>query len=159
MYEDYARTQKTSAHFCAPAATRATSPRKGRTLSDFIEATRRFLTGFPRRYGKKHRQSCPTRLRPGTLAAMENRCEVCENFHPGAEFGGRYRVVEVEFDMRRVHLCVGHKKIAENSGVTSFEELRALYGTGRRSFVPRRGNSSAIAGDKRQGRGRRVSDR
>lgn len=89
---------------------------------------------------------------------MENRCEVCEGFRPGAEFGDRYRVVEVQFDVRRVHLCVGHKKIAENSGVTSFEELRALYGTGRRSFVPRRGVGPVVAGDARQGRGRRATD-
>ena len=53
---------------------------------------------------------------------MQNRCEVCENFRPRAEFGGSYKVVEVLFDARPVHLCVGHAKIAQNSGVTSFTE-------------------------------------
>lgn len=33
----------------------------------------------------------------------------------------------------------GHARIAQNSNVTSFEQLRALYGAGRRSHVPRRG--------------------
>lgn len=89
---------------------------------------------------------------------MEDRCEVCENFHPGAEFGGHYRVVEVMFDARPVHLCVGHHKIAQNSGVKSFEELRELFGTGRRSFVPRRGRRLQVFDDQRWGVGRRATD-
>jgi len=89
---------------------------------------------------------------------MKSRCEVCENFRPGAEFGDRYRVVEVPFDARPVQLCVGHQKIAENSGVTSFEELRELFGTGRRSYVPRRGKCSESIKDQRRGPGRRAND-
>jgi len=89
---------------------------------------------------------------------MQNRCEVCENFRPGTDFGGRYRVIEVLFDARSVHLCVGHHKIAQNSGVTSFDELRELFGTGRRSFVPRRGRGLQVFDDQRLGRGRRASD-
>jgi len=124
-----------------------------------MEAMRALFLGFPRRYGNRNRQIWPHRASPGRLVAMQNRCEVCENFRPGAEFGDRYRVVAVKFDVRHVHLCVGHKKIAENSGVKSFEELRSLYGSGQRSFVPRRGSSSAIASEHRKGRGRRATDR
>ncbi len=89
---------------------------------------------------------------------MQDRCEVCETFRPGAEFGVRYRVVEVLYDARPVHLCVGHHKIAQNSGVTTFEELRELFGSGRRSFVPRRGRNLQVFDDQRLDRGRRASD-
>jgi hypothetical protein len=83
---------------------------------------------------------------------MEHRCEVCASFRPNAEFGEQYRVVEVSFCERAVHLCVAHARIAENTGVTSFEGLREIYGEGRRSFVPRRSVSE------RQRTGRRASD-
>lgn len=86
------------------------------------------------------------------------RCEVCTSFHPDAEFGSAYRVVEVRFDARAVHLCVAHARIAERSGVTSFDELRELYGEGRRSFVPRRGADGARVENRRQSAGRRVGD-
>jgi hypothetical protein len=89
---------------------------------------------------------------------MQNRCEVCENFRPGAEFAGRYKVVKVMFDVRPVHLCVGHAKIALNSGATTFESLRELYGTGRRSYVPRRGRNMTKTEDQRQSPGRRAND-
>jgi len=89
---------------------------------------------------------------------MQNRCEVCENFRPGAEFGGHYKVVKVLFDVRPVQLCVGHAKIALNSGATSFEGLRELYGTGRRSYVPRRGRDVTKTNDQRRSPGRRASD-
>ncbi len=89
---------------------------------------------------------------------MRNCCEVCENFRPGAEFGDGYRVVEVPFDVRWVHLCIGHARIAENSGVTSFEQLRELYGSGRRSFIPRRGRGTSSVNEKRRSPGRRASD-
>lgn len=89
---------------------------------------------------------------------MQPRCEVCENFRPGAEFGDAYRVVEVQFDVRPVHLCVGHAKIAQNSDVTSFEGLRELFGKGRRSFVPRRGLRATKTNEKRSSAGRRASD-
>jgi hypothetical protein len=91
---------------------------------------------------------------------MRPRCEVCESFHPNAEFGDGYRVVEVQFDVRVVHLCVAHARIAKNSGVDSFEGLRQIYGEseGRRSFVPRRGASAPRANDERRSPGRRASD-
>jgi hypothetical protein len=89
---------------------------------------------------------------------MEKCCEVCENFRPGAKFGSNYRVLELEFDVRPVRLCVGHARIAQNSGVRSFEELRELYGAGRRSFVPRRGSSATHAGYEPRSAGRRASD-
>ena len=67
------------------------------------------------------------------------RCEVCESIRPGAKYGERYKVREVRFDARAVHLCGAHEKIAKHAGVTSFAELRELYGDDRqRSYVPRR---------------------
>ncbi len=95
------------------------------------------------------------RALPSVQAArMQHRCEVCESFQPNAEFGDNYRVVTVPFDVRAIHLCVAHARIAENSGVSSFEELRELYGEeGRRSFVPRRDPSV-----KRPSTGRRATD-
>jgi len=89
---------------------------------------------------------------------MEHSCEVCDNFRPRAEFGSQYRVVEVSFDVRPVHLCVGHARIAENSEVTSFAELRQLYGSGRRSFVPRRQPGSLVGNGKTRSQGRRATD-
>jgi len=94
----------------------------------------------------------------GQARRMQHRCEVCTCFRPNAEFGDNYRVVEVAFDARPVHLCVAHARIAQNSGVKSFEELRELYGEGRRSFVPRRGPGHAKANDRRASSGRRASD-
>ena len=89
---------------------------------------------------------------------MEHSCEVCDNFRPRAEFGSQYRVVEVSFDVRPVHLCVGHARIAENSDVSSFEGLRELYGSGRRSFVPRRTPGALVGNGKMRSPGRRVTD-
>jgi len=90
---------------------------------------------------------------------MEHSCEVCDNFRPRAEFGSRYRVVQVAFDVRAVHLCVGHARIAENSGVVSFEDLRQLYGSGRRSYVPRRQPGSLVGNGRTRNPGRRATDR
>jgi hypothetical protein len=81
---------------------------------------------------------------------MKHVCEVCQGFRPSAEYGETYRVVRVQFDVRPVHLCVAHARIAKNSDVTSFEALRELYGEGRRSFVPRRSAT--------RGGGRRATD-
>jgi hypothetical protein len=90
---------------------------------------------------------------------MRQRCEVCENFRPEAETDARAELVEVAFDVRPVVLCKGHARIAKNSGVTSFDELRDLYGSGRRSFVPRRGRSSTPRADEqRRLAGRRATD-
>lgn len=88
---------------------------------------------------------------------MRERCEVCQNFRPDVEFAGDRNTVLVPFGVRRVRLCVGHARIAEKSGITTFEGLRELYGSGRRSFVPRR----APGGDatyERRSYGRRSTD-
>jgi hypothetical protein len=90
---------------------------------------------------------------------MRERCEVCKNFRPDVEFEGDRNTVLVPFDARTVRLCVGHARIAENSGVKTFEQLRELYGSGRRSFVPRRSPSAGPAmGYERQSTGRRSTD-
>jgi hypothetical protein len=87
------------------------------------------------------------------------RCEVCQNFRPDAKVDPSVRLVEVAFDVRAVVLCAAHARIAERSGATSFEQLREIYGKGRRSFVPRRGPDPAQAGnERRQHAGRRASD-
>lgn len=89
---------------------------------------------------------------------MASTCEVCANFRKEDELG-RLKVVEVRFDQRPVLLCTGHAKIAENSGVTSFEELRELYGSGRRSYVPRRRPASMQPNGEERKSGRRASDK
>lgn len=95
----------------------------------------------------------------GTLIAMHQQCEVCENFRPEAEFDPSRKLVEVRFDSRSVLLCRAHALIAERSGVTSLGQLREFYGTGRRSFVPRRGRGpTPQANEQRGGAGRRASD-
>jgi hypothetical protein len=95
----------------------------------------------------------------GTLLAMQPQCEVCENFRPDAEFDPSRKLVEVVFDSRSVLLCRAHAGIAERSGVTSLAELREYYGTGRRSFVPRRERGSTPHMNERRGdAGRRASD-
>lgn len=88
---------------------------------------------------------------------MSNTCEVCENFRNRSELSG-LKIVEVAFDQRPVLLCTGHAKIAENSGVTSFEGLRELYGSGRRSYVPRRRPASMQPNGEGRKSGRRASD-
>lgn len=95
----------------------------------------------------------------GTLRAMTRKCEVCENFRPDEAFDPEKKLVEVPFGSRLVVLCRGHARIAENSGVTSFEQLRAFYGSGRRSFVPRRRrDESSQPGERRRRGGRRATD-
>lgn len=90
---------------------------------------------------------------------MKQRCEVCENFRPGVELDPAMQFVEWAFGSRRVALCRGHARIAENAGVASFEELRELYGRGRRSFVPRRDPSlGSFSGERRKSAGRRAQD-
>ena len=91
---------------------------------------------------------------------MRERCEVCENFRPDVEFEGDRNTVLVPFDVRAVRLCMGHARIAARSGVTSFEELRDFYGSGRRSFVPRRSPGiGATSAEERRSPGRRATDR
>jgi hypothetical protein len=96
----------------------------------------------------------------GTLATMQQpECEVCMSFRKEADRDPSREFVEVAFDTRAVLLCRGHARIAANSGVTSFEQLREYYGSGRRSFVPRRGpDGAANADERRRGEGRRASD-
>jgi hypothetical protein len=90
--------------------------------------------------------------------AMRQCCEVCENFMPEVARTSR-KLVEIPFDTRTVTLCRGHALIAENSGARSLEALRELYGSGRRSYVPRRDERQAAPGkDQRLGRGRRAAD-
>ena len=90
---------------------------------------------------------------------MRHHCEVCETFRPEAAAPAEEKLVYMEFTTRTVRLCVGHALIAQKSGVQSFEELRDLYGEGRRSHVPRRGQDPATGmGEKRSSAGRRVTD-
>lgn len=88
---------------------------------------------------------------------MAKTCEVCENFRNKSDLSA-LKIVEVPFDQRSVLLCTGHAKIAENSGVTSFEELRELYGSGRRSYVPRRKPATMQPNGEARKSGRRATD-
>jgi hypothetical protein len=90
---------------------------------------------------------------------MSQLCEVCENFRPEKDFDPSHKFVYVTFDSRRVLLCSGHARIAEKSGITSVEQLRAFYGKGRRSFVSRRSrDATARASERRRSGGRRATD-
>ena len=88
---------------------------------------------------------------------MDNTCEVCENFRHGSDLR-RLRTVQIPFDERPVLLCTGHAKIAANSGVTTFQELRELYGSGRRSYVPRRKPAALQPDGVTRKSGRRATD-
>lgn len=89
---------------------------------------------------------------------MQRCCEVCENLRPRAELAPQ-KLVELTFAKQSVVLCVGHARIAQNSGIATFAELRAFYGRGRRSFVGRRTRASdAIESERRTSPGRRASD-
>jgi hypothetical protein len=85
-------------------------------------------------------------------------CEVCENFQQQAK-RDTLKIVEVKFPERPVLLCTGHAKIADNSGVQSFEQLRDLYGSGRRSYVPRRRPAELQPSGVARHPGRRATDR
>jgi hypothetical protein len=90
---------------------------------------------------------------------MRQHCEVCEAFRPDHATMAEEKLVYMEFPTRTVRLCVGHALIAQNSGVHSFEQLRELYGSGRRSHVPRRGQEMFESTDeKRRNGGRRLTD-
>jgi hypothetical protein len=90
---------------------------------------------------------------------MRQHCEVCAAVRPEAAAVPEEKLVYLEFAARTVRLCMGHARIAQNSGVRSFEELRELYGTGRRSHVPRRGQETFEGSDeKRRRTGRRATD-
>ena len=89
---------------------------------------------------------------------MRDFCEVCEGFKPGQTHQGNYRVIEVDFDVRRVRLCVGHARIAEKSGASTFDALRELFGKDRRSFIPRRNPRAPIGKGPPRTLGRRATD-
>jgi hypothetical protein len=90
---------------------------------------------------------------------MARQCEVCRNFKP-ERVTENQTLVEVEFDARSVTLCRGHARIAANAHVRTFAKLRELFGSGRRSYIERRGPESATAGRKqrRKSPGRRAGD-
>jgi len=71
---------------------------------------------------------------------MQQRCEVCESFRPEGDLKPGRTLEAVKYGSRLVLLCRAHAGIAQNSGVSSFAELRELYMEqgGQRSFVPRR---------------------
>jgi len=88
---------------------------------------------------------------------MSKSCEVCENFRNQSDLSG-LKIVEVAYDERAVLLCSGHAKIAANSGVNSFDGLRDLYGSGRRSYVPRRRPAQLQPNGEPRKTGRRSTD-
>jgi hypothetical protein len=87
---------------------------------------------------------------------MQRRCEVCENFRPEGDLKPGRKLEEVTYGSRRVLLCRAHAGIAENSGITSFEELRELFSesNGVRSYVPRRARTVDLT----RNAGRRAGD-
>jgi hypothetical protein len=91
---------------------------------------------------------------------MEYRCEVCESFRPRGELGPARVLLELTFGERRVMLCRGHAGIAQNSQISSFDELRALYAesNGKRSYIARR-SRAASSDDTARNAGRRAGDR
>ena len=91
---------------------------------------------------------------------MEQRCEVCESFRPQGDLNAARELLEVSFGERRVRLCRGHAGIARNSGVSSFEELRALYAEseGQRSYIERRARVAKLRASEPRSAGRRASD-
>jgi hypothetical protein len=92
---------------------------------------------------------------------MQQRCEVCENFRPEGDLKPGRKLEEVTYGSRKVLLCRAHAGIAQNSGVTTFAELRELYSEqhGSRSYVARRART-ALARSKQAARspGRRIGD-
>jgi len=89
---------------------------------------------------------------------MAQHCEVCEVFRPELVSTAR-ELVEVPLDARSVLLCRGHARIAKNSGVRTLRALRELYGSGRRSYVSRRGlGAEPKRSERRSNPGRRATD-
>lgn len=91
---------------------------------------------------------------------MEKRCEVCERFRPHGDLKPGRELMEVPFGDRVVSLCRAHAKIAKNSAVTSFDELRELYSEsqGQRSYLARRAQTERSAEGAPRAIGRRASD-
>ena len=69
-------------------------------------------------------------------------------------------LLEVSFGERTVRLCRGHAGIAKNSGVSTLEELRALYAEseGQRSYIARRARIAQSNAAQARSVGRRVND-
>lgn len=91
---------------------------------------------------------------------MEQRCEVCESFRPQGDLNAAQALLEVSFGARSVLLCRGHAGIAKNSGVSSLEELRALYAEshGQRSYIARRARLAMSSAAQARNAGRRATD-
>jgi len=93
---------------------------------------------------------------------MQQRCEVCENFRPEGDLKPGRQLEEVTFGTRKVLLCRAHAGIAQNTGVTTFAQLRELYTEhhGSRSYVSRRARTASAPTKKGATRsaGRRLSD-
>jgi len=92
---------------------------------------------------------------------MRQRCEVCENFRPEGDLKPGRKLEAVKYGTRTVLLCRAHAGIAQNSGVTTFAELRELYSEqhGSRSYVPRRARSVSPRTKKApRSPGRRIGD-
>jgi hypothetical protein len=89
---------------------------------------------------------------------MAQRCEVCERFRPSGDLQPERELISFAVGARSVLLCRAHARIAQNSEVSTLEELRELYGesAGQRSFISRRG--SASGGAKARAPGRRATD-
>ena len=81
---------------------------------------------------------------------MAHVCEVCLNFRPDA--ASVAEAAPLVFGKRKVHLCRGHARIAAHAKVRTFDALRELFGSGRRSFVPRRTERDATFGPRHPGR-------
>ena len=89
-------------------------------------------------------------------------CEVCQSYRPEANLRER-TLTTVFFGERGIVLCEMHRRIAENSGIRTWDELREFYGesTGRRSYVPRRASLTKGApppAPERRRQGRRATD-
>jgi len=91
---------------------------------------------------------------------MEHRCEVCESIRARGDLGAPRALLEVPFGDRSVKLCRGHAAIAKNSGVSTFDDLRALYAEshGQRSYIARRAANAHSEGHEARSAGRRAND-
>ena len=90
---------------------------------------------------------------------MEHGCDVCHNFRPQANLRER-PLTRVSIGHHVIVLCELHKCVALSCGVTTFAELRDIYGesNGRRSYVPRRTGERASLPDEQRQTGRRSTD-
>ena len=96
----------------------------------------------------------------GNATPMEKRCEVCERFRPHGDLKPGRELSEIPFGDRLVSLCAAHAKIAKNSRVSSFDELRQLYAEseGQRSYLARRAITERAEEGAPRSVGRRASD-